>query len=157
MQEIDGYKTMPIYNEQQELHPLAQFRDIQETPNPARCALESYADTKTAEAAGVCEQRKCALDWLWHRTCSWACQSICLDTDLCILARHPVLERGCQKHRSKAGPIPWTGTLSFASAPRLSRLSCEKKLKLRRNRMSLLMLHASVRSFGYCCFVVDCL
>ncbi|CAJ1359072.1 unnamed protein product, partial [Effrenium voratum] len=29
MKEIDEYKSEPIFNEQQELHPLAQFRDVQ--------------------------------------------------------------------------------------------------------------------------------
>ncbi|CAE7713572.1 xyrB [Symbiodinium pilosum] len=42
MKEIDEYKTMPIYNEQQELHPLAQFRDIQEYANSANVRLTGY-------------------------------------------------------------------------------------------------------------------
>ena len=41
-QEIDEYKTEPIYNEQQELHPLAQFRDVQEYARKAKVSLTGY-------------------------------------------------------------------------------------------------------------------
>lgn len=42
LQEIDEYKTEPIYNQQQELHPLAQFRDVQEYARKAKVALTGY-------------------------------------------------------------------------------------------------------------------
>lgn len=42
MKEIDEYKTEPIYNQQQELHPLAQFRDVQEYARKAKVALTGY-------------------------------------------------------------------------------------------------------------------
>lgn len=41
-QEIDEYKTEPIYNEQQELHPLAQFRDVQDYARKAKVSLTGY-------------------------------------------------------------------------------------------------------------------
>ena len=41
-QEIDEYKTEPIYNEQQELHPLAQFRDVQDYARKAKVTLTGY-------------------------------------------------------------------------------------------------------------------
>eukprot|EP00438_Fugacium_kawagutii_P007923 Skav203705 [mRNA] locus=scaffold259:447065:448015:+ [translate_table: standard] len=42
MKEIDEFKTEPIYNEQQELHPLAQFRDVQEYTRKAKISLTGY-------------------------------------------------------------------------------------------------------------------
>lgn len=42
MKEIDEYKTEPIYNEQQELHPLAQFRDVQDYARKAKVTLTGY-------------------------------------------------------------------------------------------------------------------
>jgi len=42
LKEIDAYRTTPIYNEQQELHPLAQFRDIQEYAKKAQVRLTGY-------------------------------------------------------------------------------------------------------------------
>ena len=41
-QEIDEYKTEPIYNEQQELHPLAQSRDVQDYARKAKVSLTGY-------------------------------------------------------------------------------------------------------------------
>ncbi|CAK9024729.1 unnamed protein product [Durusdinium trenchii] len=54
MQEIEEYQTEPIYNEQQELHPLAQFRDVQEYTKKAKIFLTGFgtgvvADTPAAE------------------------------------------------------------------------------------------------------------
>ena len=45
-QEIDEYKTEPIYNEQQELHPLAQFRDVQDYARKAKVTLTGYTHTQ---------------------------------------------------------------------------------------------------------------
>ena len=42
VQEIDEYKTEPIYNEQQELHPLAQSRDVQDYARKAKVSLTGY-------------------------------------------------------------------------------------------------------------------
>ena len=41
-QEIDEYKTEHIYNEQQELHPLAQSRDVQDYARKAKVSLTGY-------------------------------------------------------------------------------------------------------------------
>eukprot|EP00439_Symbiodinium_sp_Y106_P083039 s562_g22.t2 len=42
MKEMDSYRTAPIYNEQQELHPLAQFRDVQDYAREAQIRLTGY-------------------------------------------------------------------------------------------------------------------
>ena len=42
MKEMDAYRTAPIYNTQQELHPLAQFRDVQEYARDAGVRLTGY-------------------------------------------------------------------------------------------------------------------
>ncbi|CAE7889017.1 hypothetical protein AK812_SmicGene20155 [Symbiodinium microadriaticum] len=42
MKEMEAYRTFPIYNEQQELHPLAQFRHIQDYASKAQIRLTGY-------------------------------------------------------------------------------------------------------------------
>ena len=41
-EEIDAYKREPIFNEQQELHPLAQFRRVQDYARRANVSLTGY-------------------------------------------------------------------------------------------------------------------
>lgn len=50
MKEIDEYKTEPIYNEQQELHPLAQSRDVQDYARKAKVSLTGYGTGVVASA-----------------------------------------------------------------------------------------------------------
>lgn len=50
-EEIDAYKTEPIFNQQQELHPLAQFREVQDYARRSNVSLTGYGTGVVSDSA----------------------------------------------------------------------------------------------------------